>query len=78
MFSFFRKKTTNYGKIVAITAAVIVAAGAIAFIVYKLVKKYTQDLEYDCEDLLDECDDCDFAIDETEAETEEEAEALAE
>ena len=76
MFSFFKKKSTNYGKIIAITAAVIVAAGAIAFIIYKLVKKYTHDLEYDCEDLLDECDDCDFAIDDTEEV--EDAEALAE
>ena len=76
MFSFFKKKSTNYGKIIAITAAVIVAAGAIAFIIYKLIKKYTHDLEYDCEDLLDECDDCDFAIDDTEEV--EDVEALAE
>ena len=76
MFSFFKKKSTNYGKIIAITAAVIVAAGAIAFIIYKLIKKYTHDLEYDCEDLLDECDDCDFAIDD--ADDIEGVEALAE
>ena len=59
----FKKKTTNYGKIIAITLAVIAAAGVIAFIIYKLVKKYTKDLVYDCDDLLDECDDCDLVID---------------
>ena len=65
MFS-FKKKTTNYGKIIAITLAVIAAASAIAFVVYKLIKKYTEDLVYDCDDLLDECDDCDLAIDDAE------------
>ena len=34
----------------------------VAFIIYKLVKKYTEDLVYDCDDLLDECNDCDVAI----------------
>ncbi len=63
MFKFFKKKRTNYGKIIAITLAVVTAAGAIAFIIYKLIKKYTQDLVYDCDDLLDECDDCDLVID---------------
>ena len=75
MFNMFKKKSTNYGKIVAITLAVVAAAGAIAFIVYKLIKKYTEDLVYDCDDLLDECDDCDLMIDE-EAEEAEEAEAV--
>ena len=63
MFKMFRRKRTNYGKIIAITLAVIAGAGAIAFIIYKLVKKYTKDLVYDCDDLLDECDDCDLVID---------------
>ena len=36
----------------------------VAFIIYKLVKKYSEDLVYDCDDLLDECDDCDLVIDE--------------
>ena len=58
----FRKKSTNYGKIIAVTLAVIAAASAIAFVVYKLIKKYTEDLIYDCDDLLDECDDGDIAI----------------
>ena len=38
MFGMFKKKSTNYGKIIAITLAVVAAAGAIAFIVYKLIK----------------------------------------
>ena len=66
MFSIFKKKSTNYGKIIAITLSVIAAAGAIAFIAYKFIKKYTEDLVYDCDDLLDECDDCDLVIDDAE------------
>ena len=72
--NFFKKKSTNYGKIIAITAAVVAAAGAIAFIIYKLIKKYTEDLVYDCDDLLDECDECDIAIEDAEAEEVVEAE----
>ncbi|MBE6592509.1 MAG: hypothetical protein E7642_00775 [Ruminococcaceae bacterium] len=75
MFNFGKKKT-NYGKIIAITVACVAAASAIAFVVYKLIKKYTEDLVYDCDDLLDECDDCDLAIDD--AEEVEEAEELVE
>ena len=63
----FQKKKTNYGKIIAITVAVVAAASAIAFVIYKLVKKYTSDLVLDCDDFLDECDECDecdFAIEE--------------
>lgn len=66
MFGIFKKKKTNYGKIIAITVAVVAAAGAIAFIIYKLIKKYTEDLVYDCDDLLDECDDCELVIDDAE------------
>ena len=58
----YKKNSTNYGKIIAITLACIVGAAAIAFIIYKLFQKYTEDLVYDCDDLLDECDDCDIAI----------------
>jgi hypothetical protein len=58
----FHKKKTNYGKIIAISVAVVAAASAIAFVIYKLVKKYTSDLVLDCDDFLDECDDCDLAI----------------
>ena len=65
MFGMFQKKKTNYGKIIAITLAVVAGVSAIAFVVYKLIKKYTEDLVYDCDDLLDECDDCDLVIDDT-------------
>jgi hypothetical protein len=74
---FFNKKKTNYGKIIAITAACVAAASAIAFVIYKLIKKYTEDLVYDCDDLLEECDDCEIAI-ETIEEAEEEAVEAAE
>ena len=70
MFGMFKKKSTNYGKIIAITLAVVAAAGAIAFIVYKLIKKYTEDLVYDCDDLIDECDDCELVIDDAEEDLE--------
>ena len=78
--NFFHKKKTNYGKIVAISVAAVAVASAVAFVIYKLIKKYTEDLVYDCDDLLDECDECDFVIeDEEEAEAEEEVvEAAAE
>lgn len=66
LFNF--KKKTNYGKIIAITAAAVVGVCAVAFVVYKLIKKYTEDLVYDCDDLLDECEDCDILLDEEEAE----------
>ena len=61
---FFRKKKTNYGKIIAISLACIAVVGIIAFIIYKLVKRYTEDLVYECDDLLDECDECDVDADE--------------
>lgn len=72
--NFFKKKSTNYGKIIAITLAVVAAASAIAFVVYKLIKRYTEDLVYDCDDLLDECDECELAIEDAEAEEPVEAE----
>jgi len=80
MFGMFQKKKTNYGKIIAITLAVVAGVSAIAFVVYKLIKKYTEDLVYDCDDLLDECDDCDLVIDEAEEAEEiaEDAEVVAE
>ena len=78
MFNMFKKKSTNYGKIIAITLAVVAAAGAIAFIVYKFIKKYTEELVYDCDDLLDECDDCELVIEDEAAEEAEELEAIAE
>ena len=66
---FFNKKKTNYGKIIAIAAACVAAASAIAFVIYKLIKKYSEDLVYECDDLLDECDDCELAIEDAEEET---------
>jgi hypothetical protein len=65
MFGLFKKKKTNYAKIIVITIAVAAAVALIAFIIYKIVKKYRSDLVYDCDDLLDECDDCDLVIDDT-------------
>ena len=64
----FQKKKTNYGKIIAITVAVVAAASAIAFVVYKLIKKYTTELVLDCDDFLDECDECDLVLDECDCE----------
>ena len=64
----FRRKKTNYAKIILITLACVAVVGIIAFVVYKLVKKYTEDLVYDCDDLLEECDDCDVAIEDADDE----------
>lgn len=69
------KKKTNYGKIIAISVAAVAVASAVAFVVYKLIKKYQEDIVYDCDDLLDECDcDCELELDDAE----EEAEVVAE
>ena len=57
----FQKKKTNYGKIIAITLAAVAGATAIAFVVYKLVKKYTEEVALDCDDFLDECEACELA-----------------
>ena len=64
---FFRKKKTNYGKIIAISLACVAVVGIIAFIIYKLVKRYTEDLVYECDDLLDECDECDVDAEDDDA-----------
>lgn len=67
----FRKKFTNYGKIVAVSIAVAAVASAVAFVVYKLIKKYTEDLVYDCDDLLeDENNEGDVAIEDAAEATE--------
>ena len=71
------KKKTNYGKIIAITVAAVAAASAIAYVVYRLIKKYQDDMLYDCDDLLEDCDcceDCDLVLEDAE----EEAEVVAE
>ena len=64
--NFFQKKKTNYGKIVAISVAAVAVASAVAFVIYKLIKKYTEDLVCDCDDLLDDecCCDCDLELEE--------------
>lgn len=62
----FRKKKTNYAKIIVISLAAVAVASAIAFVIYKLVKKYSEDLVYDCDDLLDECDECEGLLDDGE------------
>ena len=70
--NFFGKKKTNYGKIVAISIAAVAVASAVAYVVYRLVKKYTDDLVCDCDDLLEECEceacaeECELAADEAE------------
>ena len=63
---FFKQKKTNYGKIVAISVACVAVASAVAFVIYKLIKRYTEELVYDCDDLLDECEDCELAIEDAE------------
>lgn len=58
--SLFKKKSTNYGKIIAISVAAVAVATVIAIVVYKLIKKYKDETVYD--DLLEDCDcecDCD-------------------
>ena len=67
----FRKKSTNYGKIVAVSIAVAAVASAVAFVVFKLIKKYTEDLVYDRDDLLeDENNEGDVAIEDAAEATE--------
>lgn len=70
--NFFQRKKTNYGKIVAISVAAVAVASAVAYVIYKLIKKYTEELVCDCDDLLDEeCCCCDCELDEAcEAEAE--------
>jgi len=63
------KKKTNYGKIVAISVAAVAVASAVAFVVYKLIKKYQNEV-CDCDDLLEECDDCELVLDDAEEEAE--------
>ncbi len=65
---FAKKKKTNVWKVIAITLACVGIIGLVAFVIYKLVKKYTEDLVCECDDLLDECDDCDIAIEDADDE----------
>ena len=59
---YIMEKRTNYGKIIAITIAVIAAFTAAAYIVYKLYVKAlakAYENEDDCDDLfLEEDDNC--------------------
>lgn len=74
---FQKKKTPNYGKIIAITTAAVAGACAVAYFVYKLILKlkenelYEEDLCEGCP-LADECDgECpveEFVEEEAEAE----------
>ena len=58
----FRKpEKPKYGKVIAITLGAVAAVAAIAYFVYKFFFEYKCD--YDCEDYLDECDDCDCDCD---------------
>lgn len=72
MFNWFRKEEpkVNYGKIIAITASVVLAIAGIAFAVVKYLekKKYDEyleelcdcDCDCDCDCCDDDCDcDCD-------------------
>lgn len=92
MFNWFRKEEpkVNYGKIVAITASVVLAVAGIAFVVVKYLekKKYDEyleelcdcDCDCDCDCCDDDCDcdccDCDEDADDeaVEVDTEESAE----
>ncbi|MBR2908030.1 MAG: hypothetical protein IKC26_08340 [Clostridia bacterium] len=56
-----KKKTPNYGKIIAITTAAVAGACAVSYFVYKLVVKLKEQDAYEddlCEGcpLADECD----------------------
>ena len=65
MFHWFKREPEkpNYFKIIAITVAIIAAIGGLAFLAYKLFKKYFQLSDNECEDFLDdECEDCDIFI----------------
>lgn len=64
----FKKKSTNYGKIIAISVAAVAVASVVAIVIYKLIKKYKDETVYD--DLLEDCEcececDCD-CLDEAE------------
>ena len=55
------EKRTNYGKIIAITLAVVAGFTAIAYVVYKFYVKALSKVyenEEDCDDLFLEEDDC--------------------
>ena len=55
------EKKTNYGKIIAVTIAVISAASAIAYVIYRLARNFFAFCDSYYEEELDEAD---FDIDE--------------
>lgn len=71
----FKKKSTNYGKIIAISVAAVAVASVVAVVVYKLIKKYKEEAVYD--DLLEDCE-CDYDCDCIDAEEDVEADEIAE
>lgn len=67
MFHCCRRKheKPNYAKIIAITVAVVAAASAIAFVIFKLFNKYFSLKECECEDFLEDgCEDCEVCFEE--------------
>ena len=58
---------TNYGKIIAITLAVVAGACAVIWFALKLYRKYCL-IECDCADELDEFDGDDLFCEDTECE----------
>ncbi|MBR2370828.1 MAG: hypothetical protein IKA82_02285 [Clostridia bacterium] len=64
-FPWTKKKTTNYGKIIAITVAAVAGACAVAYFLVKLYEKHIacklalEDYDDDCICELDLDDDCD-------------------
>ena len=59
------EKNTNYGKIVAITLAVVAAASAIAYVIYRLCRNFFTFCDSYRED---EIEDTDFDFDEIDEE----------
>ncbi|MBE6703313.1 MAG: hypothetical protein E7585_07895 [Ruminococcaceae bacterium] len=59
------EKKTNYGKIVAITLAVVTAASAIAYVIYRLCRNFFSFCDSYRED---EIEDTDFDFDEIDEE----------
>ena len=81
MWFFRKKKETNYGKIVAVTLAIVAGACAVAYFLFKLYEKHIacklvldeDDCLCDCDcecDSCEECDCCDLCCDCDELETE--------
>ena len=74
-----QEKNTNYGKIIAITLAVISAGSAIAYVIYRLCRNFfkfcdsyredeIEDMELDFDEIDENADDDLSAIDEAESE----------